>query len=327
MASTYSNLGIELIADGEQSAKWGDTTNDNLKMLDAAISQRAIVAIANKDITLTMDNGAFCDARKAILKFTGALTADRTISIEPADLKKMYFVENATTGGKNIIIKQGPGTGGEKATIAPGGIAHIFCDGTGADPDVIILSLRYGEHADKRIFIGPQEMTLDKAETNWATGQSGHPLNPKLSEGVGTTDQNIATWDYPKSGAKWTFFTLIMPWDWDEGDLTYQPIYSCANTPAAATRVVNSGLTPFTMNNGANLASGANDTTGSIETLTTITKKDIVYYGAKSTAFKVKAKAGELVQFRFRRDISGGPDTMPHVARLHGIMLNYHGAG
>ena len=39
MASTYAvNTGIELIADGEQSGTWGDTTNTNLQIVDRLTS-------------------------------------------------------------------------------------------------------------------------------------------------------------------------------------------------------------------------------------------------------------------------------------------------
>jgi hypothetical protein len=38
MPSTYTlNNGIELIGTGEQSGTWGDTTNTNLGLLDAAL--------------------------------------------------------------------------------------------------------------------------------------------------------------------------------------------------------------------------------------------------------------------------------------------------
>lgn len=60
MASTYSNLKIELIGTGEQQGTWGDTTNLNLgTALEEAIVGRAtanFTADANLTITLTNVN-------------------------------------------------------------------------------------------------------------------------------------------------------------------------------------------------------------------------------------------------------------------------------
>ena len=57
MASTYSNLKIELIATGEQSGTWGTTTNTNLgTALEEAIVGSADVTFASADVTLTLTN-------------------------------------------------------------------------------------------------------------------------------------------------------------------------------------------------------------------------------------------------------------------------------
>ena len=47
MASTYSNLGIELIATGEQAGVWGTTTNRNLQLIEQAIGGVATIACTN----------------------------------------------------------------------------------------------------------------------------------------------------------------------------------------------------------------------------------------------------------------------------------------
>ena len=65
MASTYSNLKIELIATGEQSGTWGITTNTNLgTALEEAIVGSADVTFASADVTLTLtDTNASQTAR------------------------------------------------------------------------------------------------------------------------------------------------------------------------------------------------------------------------------------------------------------------------
>jgi hypothetical protein len=46
MPSTYTlNNGIELIGTGEQSGTWGDTTNTNLDLLDAALDGQVTITL------------------------------------------------------------------------------------------------------------------------------------------------------------------------------------------------------------------------------------------------------------------------------------------
>ena len=45
MPSTYTDSGIELIGDGEQSGAWGATTNVNLQIIDRLISQAGTIAL------------------------------------------------------------------------------------------------------------------------------------------------------------------------------------------------------------------------------------------------------------------------------------------
>ena len=57
MASTYSNLKIELIGTGDQSGTWGVTTNTNLgTAIEEAITGSADVAFSSADVTLTLTN-------------------------------------------------------------------------------------------------------------------------------------------------------------------------------------------------------------------------------------------------------------------------------
>ena len=73
MPSTYSDLKIELIATGEQTGTWGDTTNTNLgTALEEAITGSADVTFASNDITLTWtDTNAPQEARNLRLNLVG----------------------------------------------------------------------------------------------------------------------------------------------------------------------------------------------------------------------------------------------------------------
>ena len=132
MASTYSDrLRIELMAAGDQSGTWGDTTNTNLgTLIEEAIAGLADVSMtSDTDYTLTANNGSTDEARQMILKVssTVSLTATRNVII-PAK-EKLYVVHNNTTGGQSILVKPSSGTG---VTIANGSKMLIYCDASNA---------------------------------------------------------------------------------------------------------------------------------------------------------------------------------------------------
>ena len=105
MASTYSNLGIELMATGEQAGVWGTTTNRNLEMIEQAIGGVATIAIIGSTTSLSIPQGSLDNARSAVLKFTGSTAS--TITIGPNDVEKVYFIHNASSAIQTI--KQGTG--------------------------------------------------------------------------------------------------------------------------------------------------------------------------------------------------------------------------
>ena len=51
MASTFSDLGIELMATGENAGTWGTKTNTNLQIVEKAISgyvEQAVTSVAQQ---------------------------------------------------------------------------------------------------------------------------------------------------------------------------------------------------------------------------------------------------------------------------------------
>lgn len=127
MASTYStSLRLELMATGDQSGTWGDTTNTNLgTLLEQSITGYLSKAMADTNQTLTNLNGASDEARNAVINATGALTAAREIVVPTAN--KLYLVRNSTTGGFYVTVKTSAGTG---VNVYPGQTRWVACDGT-----------------------------------------------------------------------------------------------------------------------------------------------------------------------------------------------------
>lgn len=128
MASTYSpSLRLELMATGDQSGTWGTTTNTNLgTLLEQSITGYLSVAQGDiADLTLTEVNGGTDQARNAVVRVTGALTATRNVVVQTAE--KLYTIINATSGGFSIVAKTSAGTG---ISIPPGASMNVYSDGT-----------------------------------------------------------------------------------------------------------------------------------------------------------------------------------------------------
>jgi hypothetical protein len=109
MASTYSNLKIELITTGEQAGTWGTTTNTNLgTALEEAITGTVDVSFSSADVTLTLtDTNATQTARNLRLNLTGTSGGARNL-IVPA-IEKQYIVNNGLADA--VTVKNSTGTG------------------------------------------------------------------------------------------------------------------------------------------------------------------------------------------------------------------------
>ena len=142
MASTYVNdLRLEEIGSGEQSGTWGDTTNTNLGLIAEAFSYgtEAITTNANAHVT-RVANGATDPGRSMFLKYTGTLDSncEVTISAGASDtdftISKMWFIQNGTTGGFDLVITSGSGA---DVTIPFGQTKVLYTDGAGSGGVVV----------------------------------------------------------------------------------------------------------------------------------------------------------------------------------------------
>ena len=120
MATYSTNLALTLMATGEQSNTWGDTTNTNLgTLLEQSISgyvTQAITDGSGANTTITIPNGTTGVARNMYIEMTGALSFSTTSLIVPAN-KKMYFIFNNTSGGFAVTVK----VSGQTGVLVPNG--------------------------------------------------------------------------------------------------------------------------------------------------------------------------------------------------------------
>jgi hypothetical protein len=138
MASTYTPSGIEIIGNGEQSATWGDTTNENLQIIDRMISQAGTISLSGTTHTLTISDGTLSDGQYGVLVFGGSPSGTNTVTIDPNDAKRIFIVKNGS--GQSVVLTQGSGG---NVTIADGGVATVYCDGAGAGAAVVDVSVSF----------------------------------------------------------------------------------------------------------------------------------------------------------------------------------------
>ena len=113
MASTYTDLGIELMATGENAGTWGTKTNNNLNLIEQLTGGFATLSIAGGAGTqaLDIDDGALTGtAQQRIIEFTGSITGNRIITI-PNDVETFYILKNSTSGAYTVQFKYATGSG------------------------------------------------------------------------------------------------------------------------------------------------------------------------------------------------------------------------
>jgi hypothetical protein len=133
MASTFSDLGIELMATGENAGTWGTKTNTNLQIVEKAIGGYVEQAVTSGGTTqLTITDGDATEstsvARHAVIKLTGTISGNSIVTV-PDSIEKVYIVTNGTSGAYTVQFKTASGTGitfgvSEKTTRL------VYSDGT-----------------------------------------------------------------------------------------------------------------------------------------------------------------------------------------------------
>ena len=147
MASTYTvNSGIEKIGAGEQAGTWGTTTNNNLEIIDRAISGVGSISLIGTTHTLTTNDGTLSEGGNKVLVLGGSPSGTNTITISPNDQDKVYIVHNTTN--QTATFTQGSGA---NVSVVAGSKKIIYADGAGSGAAVTdvtdtldIASLRIG---------------------------------------------------------------------------------------------------------------------------------------------------------------------------------------
>ena len=141
MASTYTPLGIELMATGENAGTWGTKTNNNLNLIEQLTGGFATVSIAGGagTTTLDIDDGALTGtAQQRVIEFTGSITGNRIVTI-PNDVETFYILKNSTSGAYTVQFKYATGSGSSTTfSTTDKGTKIVYATANdGTNPDIV----------------------------------------------------------------------------------------------------------------------------------------------------------------------------------------------
>jgi len=160
MASSYSDLKIELIGTGEQSGSWGTTTNTNLgTAIEEAIAESVDVAFSSGTVTLTLTNSnGTQSARHLRLNLTG--TSGGAQNLVVPTIEKPYLVNNGTDDTITVKTSSGSGIG-----VPSGKTMWVYVDGTNVVDAVTAVSSLQSDGG-----VTVDNITIDGTEIDLSSG-------------------------------------------------------------------------------------------------------------------------------------------------------------
>jgi hypothetical protein len=143
MASTYTGLGVELQATGENAGTWGTKTNTNLQILEqisGGFTQQALTS--GGTVTLTASDGSTgAVLAHRMIEFTGSLSDNAVVTI-PLDVQTFYILRNSSSGAYTVQFKYASGSGDSFTFTATNkGDQIVFASANdGTNPDIVTVN-------------------------------------------------------------------------------------------------------------------------------------------------------------------------------------------
>ena len=145
MASTFTPLGIELQATGENAGTWGTKTNTNLQLIEqiaGGFTTQDIAGSAQTTALSVSDGSTGAVMSHRMIEFTGTISGNQIVTI-PLDAQTFYFLRNSTSGSHTVQFKYTSGSGGTVTFAATDkGDKLVFAMANdSSDPDVKEIAL------------------------------------------------------------------------------------------------------------------------------------------------------------------------------------------
>jgi len=148
MASTYTPLGVELQATGENAGTWGTKTNTNLQIIEqisGGFTQQSIAGGAQTTALSVSDGSTGAVLSHRMIEFTGTISGNQIVTI-PLDVQTFYILRNSTSGSYTVQFKYVSGSGSTFTFSATDkGDKMVFAAANdGTNPDIKTLAIGTG---------------------------------------------------------------------------------------------------------------------------------------------------------------------------------------
>jgi len=154
MASTFTDLGLELMATGENAGTWGTKTNANLSLIEQLTGGYLSQAVTDSGTptALTIADGALTGtAQQRVIELTGSISGSRVVTF-PLLTENFYIIKNSTSGAQTVQLKAVSGSGAT-VTFATGdkGYKLIYLDGVATNTGLFEASFASPGGSDKQL--------------------------------------------------------------------------------------------------------------------------------------------------------------------------------
>ena len=214
MASTYTPLGIEKMATGENAGTWGTKTNTNLDIIEQISGGYLEVSIAGGAGTTALtqtDGGTGSAVATRVLKFTGSITGNRIVTM-PVLTENFYLINNGTSGAYTVQLKAATGSGAT-VTWATGdkGWKLVYFDGVSTNTGVYDVGFGAATSpggSSTQVQYNNSGAFAGDADLIWTAG-TGLTINSQKE--LRLADSDDSAYIGFKAAATTTSYTLTMP--------------------------------------------------------------------------------------------------------------------
>ncbi len=239
----------------------------------------------------------------------GVMEIGKFVDFHNSDADATDYAVRLHTNGGTTDLYIDPAAGGTNIIYRAGGTNVAIADGgTNADTAAAALSNLGALGQGLRAVWIPKAAMKSRTTNGAASGTAEMATNKNMFD----------TFDFDPTTQEFVQFAWRMPKSWNEGTVTFAPVWSHPSTTTNFGVVFGLAGVAISNDDAGDVAFG----TAQTSTDTGGTTNDI-YQGPTSSAITIAGSpaADDFVMFQINRTVADGSDTMAVDARLHGIVL------